>query len=91
MNNELNINLDSLQGIEDDSGELLREKLKEMPLRAKLEMLNGLLVDTCIMNMSQGQMRMNDLGSIVTLLKNNKVVEEKRELSESDIIDGLIE
>lgn len=60
-------------------------------LRQKLEMLNELLVDECIDNLAMGKMKPNDLGAIVTLLKNNKVVEEKRELSESDIIDDLIE
>lgn len=60
-------------------------------LRQKLEMLNELLVDECIGNLSTGKTKPNDLGAIVTLLKNNKVVEEKRELSESDIIDDLVE
>lgn len=69
----------------------LQSELNSMPLRAKLEMLNELLVDTCIMNMRSGRMKLNDLGSIVTLLKNNKVVEEKREHSESDLIDSLVE
>jgi len=61
-----------------------------MTLRQKLELLNELLVDTCIENMQNNKMKPNDLGSIVTLLRNNKVVEEKREISESDIIDSLI-
>lgn len=60
-------------------------------LRQKLEMLNELLVDECINNLSTGKTKPNDLGAIVTLLKNNKVVEEKREVSESDLIDELIE
>lgn len=60
-------------------------------LRQKLEILNELLVDECIDNLSSGKMKPNDLGAIVTLLKNNKVVEEKREESESDVIDSLIE
>lgn len=59
-------------------------------LRQKLEILNELLVDECIDNLSTGKIRPNDLGAIVTLLKNNKVVEEKREESESDIIEDLI-
>ena len=65
--------------------------MREQTLRAKLERLNELLVDACIENIEGGQLRPNDLGAIVTLLKNNKVVEEKRELSESDLIDELIE
>lgn len=65
--------------------------MREQTLRAKLERLNELLVDACIENIEGGQLRPNDLGAIVTLLKNNKVVEEKREISESDLIDELIE
>lgn len=59
-------------------------------LRQKLEILNELLVDECIDNLSSGKMKPNDLGAIVTLLKNNKVVELDREESESDVIDSLI-
>ena len=62
----------------------------KLTLRQKLEVLNELLVDTCIDNLSSGFVKPNDLGAIVTLLKNNKVVEEKREESESDIIEDLI-
>lgn len=62
-----------------------------MSLREKLETLNELLVDACIKNLSSGKIKPNDLGAIVTLLKNNKVVEERREISESDEIDDLIE
>lgn len=63
----------------------------DMPLRQKLEILNELTVDACIDNLVSGKIKQNDLGSIITLLKNNKVVEEKREVSEHDVIDGLIE
>lgn len=62
-----------------------------MTLRQKLETLNELLVDACIDNLQSGYIKPNDLGAIVTLLKNNKVVEEAREHSESDLIDSLIE
>ena len=62
-----------------------------LSLRQKLEVLNELLVDSCIANLSTGIIKPNDLGAIVTLLKNNKVIEERRELSESEILDGLIE
>jgi len=61
-----------------------------MSVRQKLEFLNEKLIDTCIDNLSSGKIKPNDLGAVVTLLKNNKVVEEKREESESDIIDALI-
>ncbi len=62
-----------------------------MTLRQKLEALNELLVDACIENLSSGKIKPNDLGAIVTLLKNNKVIEEKREVTESDLIEELIE
>lgn len=61
-----------------------------MNLRQKLETLNELLVDACIDNLQSKMIKPNDLGAIVTLLKNNKVVEEKREHSESDLIDSLV-
>lgn len=59
-------------------------------LRAKLERLNELLIDRCIENLESGKVKPNDLGAIVTLLKNNKVIEERREITESEILDGLI-
>jgi hypothetical protein len=66
--------------------------LTEQELRNRLKRLNELLVETCIENLEQGRIKPNDLGAIVTLLKNNKVVSEKEEeLSEADIIDGLVE
>ena len=61
-----------------------------MTLRSKLELLNELLIDTCIDNLNNNRLKPNDLASIVVLLKNNKVVEEKREQSESDLIDSLV-
>lgn len=62
----------------------------KLTLREKLESLNELLVDACIDNLQNNKIKPNDLGAIVTLLKNNKVIEEKREHSESDLIDSLI-
>jgi len=64
---------------------------KGMTLRQKLETLNELLIDQCITNISTGKLKPNDLGAVVTLLKNNKVIEEKREHSESDLIDGSVQ
>ena len=62
-----------------------------MTLRQKLEALNELLVDACIENLQSKSIKPNDLGAIVTLLKNNKVVEIEKEITESEIIDSLIE
>lgn len=64
--------------------------ISSMTLRSKLELLNELLIDTCIDNLNNNRLKPNDLASIVVLLKNNKVVEEKREHSESDLIDSLV-
>lgn len=80
--------LDNNQGF--DNNTKSKYNTTDKTLRQKLEILNELLVDECINNLSTGKIRPNDLGAIVTLLKNNKVVEEKREESESDIIEDLI-
>lgn len=80
--------LDNNQGFDNDTKS--KYNTTDKTLRQKLEILNELLVDECINNLSTGKIRPNDLGAIVTLLKNNKVVEEKREESESDIIEDLI-
>ena len=62
-----------------------------MTTAKKLKQLNELLIDAYIDKLSSGSLGNNELGGIVTLLKNNKVVEEKKEHSESDLIDELIE
>lgn len=82
------LSLDNNQGFDNNTKSKYNTTGKT--LRQKLEILNELLVDECIDNLSTGKIRPNDLGAIVTLLKNNKVVEEKREESESDIIEDLI-
>lgn len=63
----------------------------KLTLRQKLEVLNELLVDTCIDNLSSGFVKPNDLGAIVTLLKNNKVVELTPPTDEAELLDSLIE
>ena len=80
--------LDNNQGFDNDTKS--KYNTTDKTLRQKLEILNELLVDECIDNLSTGKIRPNDLGAIVTLLKNNKVVELEREESESDIIEDLI-
>ena len=62
-----------------------------MTRREKLEKLNDLVIDEAINQLESGEVSLKDLNSIITLLKNNKVVEEKVEHSESDLIDTLIE
>lgn len=61
-----------------------------MTLRQKLETLNELLVDACIDNLQSNKLKPNDLASIVTLLKNNKVVELTPIHDEGDLIDSLV-
>ena len=70
--------------------EIKKDKYKNLTLRQKLELLNELLVDTCIENLESNKMKPNDLGSIVSLLKNNKVVELTPPHDESDLIDSLV-
>ncbi len=62
-----------------------------MTIRQKLEKLNGLVIDEAINQLENGEVGLRDLASIITLLRNNKVIEEKVELLESDLIDTLVE
>lgn len=88
MNKE---HLDNEPENKDNKKTKTRKDTSNMTLRQKLETLNELLVDACIDNLQSGYIKPNDLGAIVTLLKNNKVVEEAREHSEADLIDSLID
>jgi hypothetical protein len=92
MNDNFLDNLDSIDESPEGSTSLPRASKPRsgMTVEQKLEQLNELLIDACIENLSSGKIKPNDLGAIVTLLKNNKVVAEKREHSEADLIDGLI-
>lgn len=57
----------------------------------KFELLQDLVLDSYIDALQTGGIKPMELAPIVTLLKNNKVVQEKQETSESDLIDSLIE
>lgn len=61
-----------------------------MTRREKLELLNDLVIDEAIKQLESGEVNLKDLNSIITLLKNNKVVEEKQEHDEAEVIDNLI-
>jgi hypothetical protein len=63
----------------------------KMTLRQKLEILNELVVDSLIEGISSGSIKPMELQGAITLLKNNKVVEDRKEESDSDLIDSLIE
>jgi|AntAceMinimDraft_10_1070366.scaffolds.fasta_scaffold820777_2 hypothetical protein len=62
-----------------------------MTRRERLEKLNDLVIDTAIEELEAGNVGVKDLNAIITLLKNNKVLDEHKELTESDIVDSLVE
>ncbi len=57
----------------------------------KLNKLQDLVIDKYIQALEDDEIDAKDLGSVITLLKNNKVVEDRKIFSESDLIDGLID
>ncbi len=57
----------------------------------KFELLQDMVLDTYLDALENGELKAMELAPIVTMLKNNKVVQEKKEHSESDLIDELIE
>lgn len=57
----------------------------------KLKMLDDLLLDSYINAMEEGNLKPLELGAVVTYLKNNKEVAEKKEHSESDLIEDLVD
>ena len=57
----------------------------------KLNKLQDLVIDKYIQALEDNEIDAKDLGSVITLLKNNKVVEDKKIFSESDLIDELID
>ena len=54
-----------------------------MTRRERLEKLNDLVIDTAIEELEAGNVGVKDLNAIITLLKNNKVLDEHKELTES--------
>lgn len=63
----------------------------ERTRREKLEQLNDLIIDKAIEELENGELSIKDANGIITLLKNNKVIEEEKVISESDVIDSLVE
>jgi hypothetical protein len=57
----------------------------------KFELLQDMVLDTYLDALENGELKAMELAPIVTMLKNNKVVQEKKEHSESDLIDELVE
>lgn len=63
-----------------------------MTRREKLERLNDLVIDVAITELESGEVTLKDIAPIITLLKNNQVVEDKKaEFSEADLIEELVE
>lgn len=72
--------------------ELLKKELSTMSKRQKFARLDELVVDTYIIALSTGKISPIELAPIITLLKNNKVVQDtKDEETESDVIDRLVD
>lgn len=67
------------------------KRYPELSKSKKLKMLDDLLLDSYINAMEEGNLKPLELGAVVTYLKNNKEVAEKKEHSEADLIDGLVE
>lgn len=57
----------------------------------KLNKLQDLVLDTYIEALQEGELKAMELAPIVTLLKNNKILEDKKVTPESEVIDGLVE
>lgn len=57
----------------------------------KLEILDELLLDSYIEAMQEGTLKPLELGAIVSYLKMNKQVAEKKEHSEADLMEELLE
>ncbi|MGB1226462.1 MAG: hypothetical protein ACPG9K_01110 [Poseidonibacter sp.] len=75
------------EDLQSSSPEFLRGKTKE----EKLRLMDDLLLDTYIMALKDKKLKANDLGAVVTYLKNNKEVREVSEESAEDEIDKLLE
>lgn len=69
----------------------IKARLAKMSKSEKLKLMDNLLLDTYIESLEDGQLKANDLGAVVTYLKNNKEIAEKKEHSEADLIAGLVE
>jgi len=61
-----------------------------MTLSEKLAKLNELVIDSLIEGIEEGDIKPMELQGAITLLKNNKVVQERQEESEADVIDSLV-
>jgi len=65
-------------------------ELGKMTRSQKFERLQDLVLDTYLDALDNGELKAMELAPIVTMLKNNKVVQERQEESEADVIDSLV-
>jgi hypothetical protein len=70
--------------------ELGKQKKDNLTLAQKLSKLNELVVDNLIEGIENGDIKPMEMQGAITLLKNNKVVQERQEESEADVIDSLV-
>ena len=67
-------------------------KLSKMSKGQKFAELDGLVLDNYIIALTVGKISPIELAPIVTYLKNNKVIQDKKEEeSEADVIDELVD
>ena len=67
-------------------------KLSKMSKGQKFAELDGLVLDNYIIALTVGKISPIELAPIVTYLKNNKVIQDKKEEeSESDVIKDLVD
>jgi len=72
--------------------EVIKKKLAGRSKGQKFAILDELVLDSYIVALSVGKISPIELAPIVTYLKNNKVVQDKKEEeSEADIIEDLVD
>ena len=67
------------------------KQIEDMNLTEMLVELNTEVIKDCLVRVRSGELEKGELGSIITLLKNNKIVEDKKIDSEADLIDELVD
>lgn len=67
------------------------KQIQDMTKKELLEYAEIELLRVAAEKLEARELDKGDFGSIATLMKNNKMVEEKKIESESDLIDGLID
>lgn len=76
---------------DDDERAKRKEALSKLSKAEKLKLLDENLLDSYIIAMESGDLKPMELGAVVTYLKNNKEIAEKKEHSEADLITELVQ